>query len=131
MAARGYWQRLMIPQRRKQEPPARPEPVDQRLIAIHTHLILCAARDVKMASDKVREAYANAERAGIPEKVLRRAMQMMAPGQKRLNEPAAALVQQAEAGAAEAGLRPGALLRMDGRPHPYRTSSEPAEHPTS
>ena len=81
---------------------------DEKLIAIHTHLILSAGRDVKRASDRVREAYAEAERAGIPEKVLRRAVQMIAPGQKRLNEKAAELVARAEAGAADAGLKAGA-----------------------
>ena len=110
--------------------PARPAPVDPTLIAVHTHLILAAARDVKLASDGVREAYAEAARHGIPEKVMRRAVQMLAPGQKRLNEQAADLVARAESGAAEAGLEAGALSGGAGRPHPCRTSSEPAERPT-
>lgn len=86
----------------------RPTPIDETLVAIHTHLVLCAARDVKLASGRVREAYADAELAGIPERVLRRAVQMMAPGQTRLNEEAAALVARAEAGAA---------IRVRGRVH--------------
>lgn len=90
-------------------PPVRPPAVDPTLIAVHTHLILVAARDVKLASERVREAFAEAARLGIPEKVMRRAVQMLAPGQKRINEEAAELVARAEAGAAEAGLRPGAL----------------------
>lgn len=86
----------------------RPAGPDLTLIAIHTHLILSAARDVKRASDRVRKAYDKAARAGIPERVLRRAVQMMEPGQRQLDEEAAALVRQAEAGAAEARTKPGA-----------------------
>lgn len=95
--------------------PQTAERLDPTLIAVHTHLILCAGRDVKLASDRVREAYAEAVRLGIPEKVMRRAVQMLAPGQKRVNEQAADLVARAEAGAAEAGLKPGALSPLDPR----------------
>lgn len=62
------------------------------LIAIHTHLIVRAKIQQAEATASVREAVADARRAGICPRVMARALRMLDPGEQALDRAAAAVV---------------------------------------